>query len=98
MGAKLPQRTGGGIAFVPVPLARVGDEAAHLVMMLGSMRHERELMGGMEPCQATRRGHLLEHLRPVIVGKDSLDKVLAEGHVVEAAFFLQRLPLSLRCL
>ena len=34
--------------FVPVPLARVGDEAAHLGVVLRAVGHQRQLVGCME--------------------------------------------------
>jgi hypothetical protein len=66
-----------GGEFVPISLAGIGDEAAHLGVMLGAVRHEGELVGGMELDQATGCGFSVEHLRPAVVGKDPLDKVLA---------------------
>ncbi len=75
--------------FVPIPLAGVRDEAAHIGVMLRTVRHQGQLVGGMELDQAAGRWLLLQHLGPAIVGKDPLDEVLAEGHVVEPALLLQ---------
>jgi hypothetical protein len=79
-----------GGEFVPIPLAGVGDEAAHPGVVFGTMGHEGQLVGGMELDQAAGGRLLLQHLRPAIVGKDPLDKVLAERHVVEPALLLKR--------
>ena len=43
----------------------------------------------MEFDQATGRGLVVQHLGPAIVGKDPLDEVLAQGHVVEPALLFQ---------
>jgi hypothetical protein len=40
--------------------------------------------------QAAGRGLFVEELCPAIVGKDPLDKVLAQWHVVQAALFFHR--------
>jgi hypothetical protein len=37
-----------GCQFVPIPLARVGDEADHLGVVLGAVGHQRQLVGAME--------------------------------------------------
>ena len=39
--------------------------------------------------QASRRGLVIQHLLPPKVGKNPLDEILAERHVVEPALLLQ---------
>jgi hypothetical protein len=94
-----------GCQFVPVPLACVGDETAHLGVVLGlpvlvslpgramSVRlpavWNLPVLEGPARDQAAGRRLLVQHLRPTPVGNDPLDEVLAEGHVVEPALFLQ---------
>ena len=51
--------------------------------------HERQLVCCMELDQAARRGLVVQHFGPAIVGKDPLDKVLTQRHVVEPALFFQ---------
>ena len=66
--------------------------------MLRSGGHEGELVGGVKADEPARRRVGLEHLGPAIAGsfaalrtaEDALDKVLAQGQVVEAAFFFHR--------
>jgi hypothetical protein len=86
-----------GGQFVPIALARIGDEAAHLGVVLGAVGHEGELVCGVELDQATRRWLLVEQLHPAIIGpvvlfdrQDPLDKVLAQRHIVQATLLLQR--------
>jgi len=42
----------------------------------------------VEAHQAAGRWVVLQQLGPAVIGKEALDKVLAEGQVVEAALFL----------
>jgi hypothetical protein len=44
-----------GGQFAPVPLARIGDEAAHLGVVFGAVGHQRQLVGGMELACPDRR-------------------------------------------
>ena len=89
-----------GGQFVPIPRAGIGDEAAHLGVVFRAVRHEGQLVGGVEAYQRTgSRGTasrsrtaspvFVQHLGPTVVGQDPLDKVLAQRQVVEPALLLE---------
>ena len=55
--------------------------------MLRSGGHEGELVGSVKADEAAGGRFGLEHLGPAVIGKDALDKVLAQREIIEAAFF-----------
>ena len=63
-----------GGEFVPIPLARVGDEAPYLGVVFRAVSHQRELVGSVELDQAAGRRLLVRHLGPVeVVLTDPID-------------------------
>ena len=83
--------------LVPIQLAGIRHEAAHLRIVLGAVGHERQFVRGVELACPDRRdrdqaawgGLLVQHFGPAVVGKNPLDKVLAQGQVVEPSLLLQ---------
>ena len=76
--------------LVAPPRLRTSDQPPDSAVGVNRMRHERQLVGGMEPDEITDRPAPLEQAAHPLVCEHSLDEVLAQSRIRQPSFLLDR--------